>query len=92
MKETQISGTMTLKDIHHGIVILIDAEFTCWEGSLASRWSDPEKPAEMIEIGLIAYDAVNRTELASFSSPVKPRINPVLSDYCLNILPIAQSK
>ncbi|MEE8046741.1 MAG: 3'-5' exonuclease [Dehalococcoidia bacterium] len=83
---------MALKEMHHGIVILVDAEFTCWEGSLASMWSDPEKPAEMIEIGMIAYDTVNRTELASYSSAVKPLINPILSDYCLNILPITQSE
>ena len=81
---------MVLKNSYDGIVILIDAEFTCWEGSLASGWSDPSQPAEMIEIGMIAYDAVSQTELASFSSLVKPRVNPVLSSYCLNILPISQ--
>ena len=53
-------------------------------------WSDPERPAEMIEIGMIAYDAVTRTELASYTSAVKPLINPVLSDYCLDILSIKQ--
>jgi inhibitor of KinA sporulation pathway (predicted exonuclease) len=81
---------VVLKNSYNGIVILIDAEFTCWEGSLASGWSDPAQPAEMIEIGIIAYDAQHQTELASYSSLVKPRVNPVLSSYCLNILPISQ--
>ena len=81
---------MPLRDNFDGIIVLIDAEFTCWEGSLASGWSDPAYPAEMIEIGVIAYDASTQTESASFSSLVKPRVNPTLSDYCLNILPIRQ--
>ena len=79
-------------DIHSGTVILIDAEFTCWERSLASGWSDPAHPAEMIEVGMIAYDAIAQSELASFSSLVRPRINPELSMYCLNILPIRQEE
>jgi len=83
---------MALKDIFDGTIILLDAEFTCWDGSLASGWSDPAFPAEMIEIGMIAYDANRQTEKASYSSLVKPRKNPILSDYCLNILPILQSE
>ncbi len=83
---------MALKGFYDGTVVLLDAEFTCWEGSLASGWSDPEHPAEMIEIGMIAYDASRKIETASFTSLIKPRINPVLSDYCLNILPITQAE
>ena len=83
---------MPLTDNFDGIIVLIDAEFTCWEGSLASGWSDPAYPAEMIEIGMIAYDASTHTESAEFSSLVKPRVNPVLSDYCLTILPIRQTE
>jgi inhibitor of KinA sporulation pathway (predicted exonuclease) len=81
---------MALNDYYDGTVVLLDAEFTCWEGSLASGWSDPKHPAEMIEIGMIAYDANRQIEIASFTSLIKPRVNPILSDYCLNILPIIQ--
>ena len=81
---------MALKDLHGGTVILIDAEFTCWQDSLATGWSDPARAAEMLEVAMISYDAVNQKELASFSSLVKPRLNPILSAYCLNILPIHQ--
>ena len=83
---------MALKDYYDGTVILLDAEFTCWDGSLASGWSDPEHPAEMIEIGMIAYDANSQIEIASLTSLIKPRVNPILSDYCLNILPIVQTE
>lgn len=83
---------MALKDYYEGTIVLLDAEFTCSEGSLASGWSDPEHPAEMIEVGMIAYNSTSRIEIASFTTLVKPRVNPVLSDYCLNILPITQSE
>jgi inhibitor of KinA sporulation pathway (predicted exonuclease) len=82
---------MALEDYYDGTVVLLDAEFTCWEGSLASGWSDPKHPAEMIEIGMIAYETNRQIETASFTSLIKPRENPVLSDYCLNILPIIQA-
>ena len=83
---------MALRDLHRGKIILIDAEFTCWEGSLASGWSDPAYPAEMIEIGMIAYNSVDQSALALFSSLIKPRINPTLSAYCLDVLPILQNE
>lgn len=83
---------MELKDYYAGTVVLLDAEFTCWAGSLASGWSNPKHPAEMIEIGMIAYDASRQIETASFTSLIKPRVNPNLSDYCLNLLPIVQTE
>jgi inhibitor of KinA sporulation pathway (predicted exonuclease) len=82
---------MALKDYYAGTVVLLDAEFTCWSDSLASGWSDPKHPAEIIEIGMIAYDASRQIETSSFTSLVKPLVNPVLSDYCLNLLPIVQT-
>jgi 3'-5' exoribonuclease 1 len=83
---------MEVKDYYAGTVVLLDAEFTCWAGSLASGWSNPKHPAEMIEIGMIAYDASRQIETASFTSLIKPRVNPNLSDYCLNLLPIVQTE
>jgi inhibitor of KinA sporulation pathway (predicted exonuclease) len=83
---------MALKDQFGGTIILLDAEFTCWEGSLASGWNDPDRPAEMIEVGMIAYDAVRQVEIASYTSLLKPLKNQLLSEYCLNILPIRQSE
>ena len=73
-----------------GGAILIDLEFTCWEDSLRTQWADPARPCEVIEVGLAAYDASTRAAGASFSALVRPRINPTLSAYCLDLLHIPQ--
>jgi inhibitor of KinA sporulation pathway (predicted exonuclease) len=83
---------VSVAQIYKGVVLLIDCEFTCWEGSLASGWSDAARPAEIIEIAAIAYDSVERTQIARFSSLSRPELNPKLSDYSLNLLPITQSE
>ena len=57
---------MTLSDQFEGTVVLLDAEFTCWEDSLMTNWSDPSRPPEMIEIGMIAYDSVRKIELSLY--------------------------
>jgi len=68
----------------------MDLEFTCWEGSLQSGWSDPARPAEVIEVGLAAFDLLQDKVLDTFSSMVRPRLNPELSEYCTALLRIPQ--
>ena len=83
---------MSLKDFFQGPILLLDAEFTCWENSLISNWNNPKFPAEMIEIGMIAYDPIKQVEISSYTSLVKPQVNPILSTYCLNTVPITQAE
>jgi inhibitor of KinA sporulation pathway (predicted exonuclease) len=73
-----------------GGALLIDLEFTCWEDSLRTGWSDPARPAEVIEIGLAGYDASTRTVTETFDVRVRPTVNPILSAYCVNLLHISQ--
>jgi inhibitor of KinA sporulation pathway (predicted exonuclease) len=75
-----------------GGALLIDLEFTCWEDSLRTGWADPARPAEIIEIGLAAYDVATRTATDTFDVRVRPTVNPVLSDYCVNLVHIAQGE
>lgn len=75
-----------------GGAILIDLEFTCWEDSLRTQWADPARPAEVIEIGLAAWDVRTGAAGASFSALVRPRVNPTLSAYCLDLLHIPQGE
>jgi inhibitor of KinA sporulation pathway (predicted exonuclease) len=81
-----------LERFYKGCVLLIDAEFTCWDGSMASGWSDPGHPAEVLEVGVVAYETHSGDRVAEFSSLVKPSLNPDLSDYCLDLLPISQQQ
>jgi inhibitor of KinA sporulation pathway (predicted exonuclease) len=73
-----------------GGALLIDLEFTCWEDSLRTDWADPARPAEVIEIGLAAYDLATRTVLETFDVLVRPTVNPMLSAYCVNLVHISQ--
>jgi inhibitor of KinA sporulation pathway (predicted exonuclease) len=62
-------------------VVIFDLEFTAWEGSMASRWSRPGEHKEVVQIGAVKLDAERLTILDEFEMLVRPRINPVLSDY-----------
>lgn len=73
-------------------IVLLDLEFTCWEDSLSSGWSDPARPPEVLEIGLVAYDMQSDTVLGTFSRWIRPRLNPQLSAYCLNLLRVSQAE
>jgi inhibitor of KinA sporulation pathway (predicted exonuclease) len=73
-----------------GGTLLIDLEFTCWEDSLRTGWADPTRPAEIIEIGLAAYDVATRTATDTFDMRVRPTVNPTLSAYCVNLVHISQ--
>lgn len=95
----QYAMRQPITDIHHvelselptvGWVLLMDLEFTCWEGSLRTQWADPDRPPEIIEIGAVAYEVTADEVGDRFSSFVKPRKNPVLSEYCLGLLRIDQ--
>ena len=71
-------------------LILIDLEFTCWEGSLRDFWPNPAQPPEVIEVGLVGYDFQRDRVLGTYQRFVKPRINSQLSDFCLQLLPLTQ--
>ena len=71
-------------------VILLDLEFTCWESSLRENWSDPARPPEVIEIAMASYDVRRDHVIDRFSSFVRPRVNPVLSAYCKDLVRVSQ--
>jgi inhibitor of KinA sporulation pathway (predicted exonuclease) len=71
-------------------LVLMDLELTCWPDSLRTFWADPRRPPEVLELGLVAYDPRTDTIVSTFSSLVRPRLNPVLSAYCLNLLRVPQ--
>lgn len=72
-------------------LILLDLEFTCWNNSLRSGWSDPERPPEVIEIALVAYDMVQDAIGDHVASFVRPQRNVELSVYCQTLLNISQA-
>ena len=73
-------------------IILLDTEFTAWEGSKERNWSGPQEYREVVQIAAIKVNTKTLEELDSFSLIIQPRINPQLSDYFINLTGITQDK
>jgi inhibitor of KinA sporulation pathway (predicted exonuclease) len=71
--------------------IVFDLEFTAWKGSLQSRWLRPGEFREVVQIGAIKVDADSWDELARLDVLVRPRINPVISDYLAELTGITNA-
>jgi inhibitor of KinA sporulation pathway (predicted exonuclease) len=61
--------------------VVFDLEFTAWDGSMESRWTRPGELTEVVQIGAVKLDAASLKEVDCFDMLVRPRVNPVLSDY-----------
>lgn len=65
-----------------GALVVVDLEYTSWEGALARGWSGPGEHREVVQIGAVRLDAANGfAETAAFSRFAFPRANPALSAY-----------
>ena len=71
-------------------IIILDAEYTAWQGSLRRRWSGPNEHREVVQIAAILADTEKFIELDNFDLLVKPVKNPVLSEYFINLTGITQ--
>jgi inhibitor of KinA sporulation pathway (predicted exonuclease) len=65
--------------------VVFDLEFTAWEGSMESRWTRPQEYPEVVQIGGVKLDAESLAHIGDFEMLVKPRVNPVLSDYLIRL-------
>lgn len=71
--------------------VVMDTEYTAWEGSQQRRWTGPGERREIVQIAAIKFDAEGR-EIGRFLCYVKPVFNPVLSDYFTDLTGITQEK
>jgi inhibitor of KinA sporulation pathway (predicted exonuclease) len=78
--------------ITHKRIVVFDTEFTTWEGAWARNWSGPNEHREVVQIAAQIIDLETGLVLDSFSCLVKPSINPVLSDYFINLTGITQTQ
>lgn len=72
--------------------ILLDTEFTSWEGAEERNWSGPNEYREIVQIGAISVSGETFEEQSSFSIFVKSIKNPILSDYFKNLTKISQEE
>lgn len=71
--------------------VILDTEYTSWEGAYQRGWSGDGEHRELVQISAIKIlnlETLNKTEFFSFYT--KPRVNPQLSDYFINLTGISQ--
>ena len=74
---------MKAKKRNHAIVF--DLEFTAWAGSMASRWTREGEYTEVVQMGAVKLDAESLKIVDEFEMLVRPRVNPVLSQYFIDL-------
>ena len=72
--------------------VVFDLEFTAWQGSVAHRWSRPGEFTELVQIGALLVDAQSFEVGRELDVLVKPRLNPVLSEYFVALTGIANEE
>jgi inhibitor of KinA sporulation pathway (predicted exonuclease) len=65
--------------------VLFDTEFTAWSGSMANRWLAPGEFREIVQIGAVKIDARTLAPVDELEILVRPRFNPVLSQYFVTL-------
>ena len=71
------------------MIAVFDADYTAWEGSMERGWSSPDEEREIISIRAQLFDEELRT-VGKFYAIVKPQLNPILSNYIVNLTGITQ--
>lgn len=76
-----------------GPLIVMDVEWTAWEGSRQRMWSGPGEEMEIVQVGAVKLaDTADLEELGAFEVLVRPRINPVLDEYFTRLTGITQDR
>ncbi len=73
-------------------VVIFDLECTTWEGAAARGWSGPGEHREVIQVGATLTDTDRFIEQFTLKALIRPQINTVLSDYCINLTGITQEQ
>jgi inhibitor of KinA sporulation pathway (predicted exonuclease) len=74
-----------MKQQRRRYAVVFDLEFTAWAGSMASRWSRDGEHTEVVQIGAVKLDAGTLKITDEFEALVRPRVNPALSDYLVQL-------
>ena len=72
--------------------IIFDTEYTAWEGSFDREWSGPGEHKELVQIAAAKVEGEGFNEADTFSIYIRPRVNPKLSDFFINLTGITQEK
>jgi hypothetical protein len=70
--------------------VIFDTEYTTWEGAYANGWTGPGQHREIVQISAVKIDFPSCKIIDSFDILVKPKLNPVLSDFFQELTQISQ--
>tara|TARA_R110000772_G_scaffold41808_1_gene97552 strand:+ start:134426 stop:135001 length:576 start_codon:yes stop_codon:yes gene_type:complete len=74
-------------------LIVMDLEWTAWEGSWQRHWTKPGEEIEIVQIGAVKLaNTPEMEELGAFEILVRPRINPTLDRYFTDLTGITQDR
>jgi inhibitor of KinA sporulation pathway (predicted exonuclease) len=74
-------------------VVVIDLEYTAWEGSQARAWAGADEHREVVMIGAVRLSpAAGLIETGTLDLLVRPRLNPRLSEYFVSLTGITQAR
>ena len=72
--------------------IIYDTEFTSWPGAQERDWSGENEHRELVQIAAIRINANTLCEIDQpFNMLIAPRLNPILSDYFIDLTGITQA-
>ena len=74
-------------------VVIYDLEWTSWPGFRESNWTLPGKRREILQIGAVRLDVAGGfAELGAVDTLVRPRLNPCLSDFIVDLTGLTQAR
>ncbi|MEQ8806032.1 MAG: exonuclease domain-containing protein [Rhodospirillales bacterium] len=74
-------------------LIVMDLEWTAWDGSRQRNWTGVGEEMEIVQIGAVRLaDTPALEELGAFELLVRPRINPTLDRYFTDLTGITQDR
>lgn len=75
------------------VIVFFDVEYTAWAGSMQRNWGEPWEFREIVQIGATKVKLPgDGGALAHFQRIVRPALNPILSDYFVDLTGIRQDE
>jgi len=71
-------------------IVIFDTEYTTWDGAQQRRWTGISEYKEIIQIGAVKASWPDGNISNTLTLTIKPKINPVLSDYCMGLTHLTQ--